>query len=104
MAYTVGQRHTELGVRAAMGATAAGLVRMVMTEGMRMTLVGAAIGLLLGALSQLMAAQLFQVEAIDPLIYAGATLLLVSVAVLACGVPAPRAAVRIDPAAALRSE
>jgi putative ABC transport system permease protein len=104
MAYLVGQRRTELGVRAAMGATATGLVRLVMAEGMRMTLAGMVIGLLLaGALSRLIAAQLFQVDAIDPVLYAVATALLVGVAGLACGVPAVRA-VRVDPAAVLRSE
>jgi putative ABC transport system permease protein len=50
-----------------------------------------------------MAAQLFQVEAVDPLVYAGVTLLLVTVAGLACGVPAIRAA-RAEPASALRAE
>jgi putative ABC transport system permease protein len=104
MAYTVGQRRTELGVRAAMGATAAGLVRMVMGEAMRMTLLGVAIGLVLaGVLSRAIAAQLFQVEAIDPVLYAVVTTLLVAVAALACGVPAVRA-VRVDPAAALKSD
>jgi putative ABC transport system permease protein len=104
MAYVVGQRRTELGVRAAMGATAAQLVTMVMAEGMWMTVAGVGIGLVLaGALSRLIAAQLFQVEAIDPSLYAAATMLVVVVAGLACSVPAFRA-VRVDPAAVLRSE
>jgi putative ABC transport system permease protein len=104
MAYTVGQRRTELGVRAAMGATAAGLVRMVMGEAMRMTAAGVVIGLALaGGLSRAIAAQLFQVESIDLLVYGGVTMLLVTVAALACGVPACRAA-RTDPASALRTE
>ena len=104
MAYTVGQRRTELGVRAAMGATAAGLVWMVMAEVMRMTMAGVAIGLVLaGGLSRAIAAQLFQVEAIDPLVYSGVTMLLVMVAALACGLPACRAA-RTEPASALRAE
>jgi putative ABC transport system permease protein len=104
MAYMVGQRRTELGVRAAMGATAAQLVGMVMAEGMWMTVAGVGIGLVLaGALSRLIAAQLFQVEAIDPSLYAAATMLVIVVAGLACSVPAFRA-VRVDPAAVLRSE
>jgi putative ABC transport system permease protein len=104
MAYTVGQRRTELGVRAAMGASATGLVRMIVTEGMRMTVAGVAIGLLLaGGMSRLIASQLFRVEPIDPMLYTIATTLLVVVSALACGVPAIRA-VRVDPAAVLKSE
>ena len=104
MAYMVGLRRTELGVRAAMGATAAQLVRIVITEGMQMTLAGIAIGLVLaGALSRLLVAQLFQIEAIDPLLYATATTLIVGVAGLACSVPVYRA-VRINPATVLRGE
>ena len=71
MAYMVGQRRTELGLRAAMGATAAQLARMVIGDGMRMTLAGVALGLVLaGVLSRVLAAQLFQVDALDPLLYA----------------------------------
>jgi len=87
-----------------MGATAAQLVRIVITEGMQMTLAGIAIGLVLaGALSRLLVAQLFQIEAIDPLLYATATTLIVGVAGLACSVPVYRA-VRINPATVLRGE
>jgi putative ABC transport system permease protein len=104
MAYMVGQRRTELGVRAAMGATAPQLMRMVMTEGMWMTVAGVGIGLVLaGALSQLIASHLFQVEALNLSLYAVGTALLVGVAGIACSVPAFRA-VRVDPAAVLRSE
>lgn len=104
MAYTVSQRRKELGVRAALGASAAGLLRLVLADGLRMTLIGAAIGLLLaGVLSRLITAHWFQVDAIDPVLYAGVTVLLVAVACLACGVPALRGA-RVDPAVALRCE
>ncbi len=104
MAYAVNQRHTEFGVRAALGASAAGLLRLVLADGLLMTVKGVAIGLLLASvLSRLMRAQLFQVEAIDPMVYAGMTVLLVVVASLACGIPAWRAA-RVDPAAALRRQ
>jgi putative ABC transport system permease protein len=104
MAYTVSQRRGELGVRAALGATAGELLRLVMVDGLRMTAIGVGIGLLLAAgLSRLLSAQLFQVEAIDPVVYAGVTALFVVVACLACGVPAFRAA-RVDPATALRHE
>ena len=84
------------------GRHAAQLVRIVITEGMQMTLAGIAIGLMLaGALSRLLVAQLFQIEAIDPLLYATATTLIVGVAGLACSVPVYRA-VRINPATVLR--
>jgi ABC-type antimicrobial peptide transport system permease subunit len=87
-----------------MGASATGLVRMIVTEGMRMTVAGVAIGLLLaGGMSRLIASQLFRVEPIDPMLYTIATTLLVVVSALACGVPAIRA-VRVDPAAVLKSE
>jgi putative ABC transport system permease protein len=104
MAYTVNQRQKEFGVRAALGASAAGLLRLVLAEGLWMTAIGAAIGVLLASvLSRLMTAHLFGVEPVDPVLYAGVTLLLAAVASLACGVPALRAA-RVDPAAALRGE
>ena len=74
-----------------MGATAGQLARMVVADGMRMTLAGVALGLVLaGAVSRVLVGQLFQVDAVDPLLYAAATTLLVAVAVLACGVPAWR--------------
>jgi ABC-type antimicrobial peptide transport system permease subunit len=102
MAYTVSQRREELGVRAAFGASASSLLRLVMADGLRMTAAGAAIGLALAAaLSRVMTTQLFQVEAIDPIVYAGVTVLFVVVAGIACGFPAFRAA-RVDPSVALR--
>ena len=104
MAFTVTERRGELGVRAAMGASALSLLRLVLADGLRMTVIGTGIGLLLAVgLSRLMATQLFQVEAIDPIVYGGVTLLFLGVACLACGVPALQAA-RTDPAAALRCE
>jgi putative ABC transport system permease protein len=104
MSYTVSQRGVELGVRAAVGASAASLLRLVMADGLRMTLAGAAIGLLLaGALSNLMTSQLFEVKAIQVSVYASMTVALIGVASLACWIPAVRAA-GVDPVTALRSE
>ena len=104
MAYTVTERRSELGIRAAMGATAASLLRLVLVDGLRTTAMGAAIGLSLAiGLSQVMTAQLFQVKAIDPIIYAGVTVLFFAVSYLASSVSALQAA-RTNPAPTLRSE
>jgi putative ABC transport system permease protein len=91
-------------VRAAVGASTASLLRLVMTDGLRMTLVGVGIGLLLAVgLSGAMSAQLYEIQGIDLRVYAGTTVLLLVVAALACWVPAVRA-VRVDPVSALRPE
>jgi ABC-type antimicrobial peptide transport system permease subunit len=104
MSYTVTQRREELGVRAAIGASALSLLRLVMIDGLRMTLTGAGIGLVLAAvLSNLLATMLFEVQGINVAVYAWVTMLLVIVAGLACSIPAIRAA-RIDPVTALRGD
>jgi putative ABC transport system permease protein len=104
LAYMVGQRRRELGLRAALGATSADLLQLVMAHGLRMTAVGVGIGLLVASvLTRLMSPHLFQVSAVDPGIYVTVSLTLIVVAGLACGVPALRAT-RVDPAAALRNE
>jgi putative ABC transport system permease protein len=104
LTYTVNQRRRELGIRAALGATAADAVRLVMLDGLRLTIFGVAIGLpLAGALSQLISSQLFHVNAIDPVVYAVVAVMLVIVAGVACGFPALRAT-RVDPMSALRCE
>jgi putative ABC transport system permease protein len=104
MSYTVSQRRAELGLRAALGASAASLLGLVMVDGLRMILAGAAIGLLLAsALSSLMASQLFEVRAIHASVYASMAMVLIVVAAVACWIPAVSAA-RVDPVTALRSE
>jgi predicted permease len=104
LAYTIGQRRRELGLRAALGATSVDAMRLVMGDGLRLTGLGIAIGLpLAGALTRLMSAQLFQITSVDPEVYAGASLLLFTIAGLACGVPAFRAT-RVDPVTALRCD
>jgi ABC-type antimicrobial peptide transport system permease subunit len=104
MAYTVTQRRQEIGVRVALGATAADVLRLVVTEGLSITGAGVAIGLLLAAgLSRLMTTMLFQVSAIDPAIYSLVAVVLTIVAGCACGWPAFRAT-RVDPVRALRCE
>jgi putative ABC transport system permease protein len=104
LSYSVSQRRREMGIRAALGSTRAGIVRLVLREGMVLTVAGLAIGLgtALGA-TRLMASLLFGVTALDALSFATAPLALLGVAAAACLSPARRAAA-VDPAEALRSE
>jgi putative ABC transport system permease protein len=104
MAYTVSQRRIELGIRAALGATAGDLMRLVLSQGMRVTAIGICLGLCVAAaLSQFLSKQLFHVQAIDPLIYFSTSMLVVVVAALACGMPSIQAA-RVDPVTTLHNE
>ncbi|MFI5233327.1 MAG: ABC transporter permease [Gemmatimonadales bacterium] len=104
IAYLSGRRTREIGVRIALGAQRADVMRLVLGEGVRMALAGAAIGTVAAlALTRLMAAQLYGVSAHDPLTFAAVAALLVLVAIAACYIPALRAT-RVDPMAAMRSE
>ncbi|MGH9330840.1 MAG: FtsX-like permease family protein, partial [Vicinamibacterales bacterium] len=104
LSYGVSQRRRELGLRAALGAERADLVRLVLGEGLASTLVGVAIGLAGAAgLTRLMEAVLFGVTPLDALAFTLAPLVLVPVAVVACLLPGFRAA-STDPAVALRCE
>jgi predicted permease len=104
MTYTVAQRTQEIGVRMALGAGRADVLRMVLSRGVRLALVGAAIGFA-GALAstRLLESLLFEVSAMNPVIFSLAVIALVSVAVFAAFIPARRAA-SIDPMRALRTE
>jgi putative ABC transport system permease protein len=102
MALAVSQRRHEIGVRMAIGARPGEILRMVLGQGMALALAGAALGLI-GALvlTHLLQKLLFEVGPADPLTYAGVAAVLGVAAVIACYVPARRAA-RVDPMLALR--
>ncbi len=104
MAYSVTQRTQEIGVRVALGATTRNVLAMVVGEGLKMTVVGLAVGLA-GAfwLTRWMASLLFEVSATDPVTFAIVGFGLTAVGLLACFVPARRAA-KVDPMVALRYE
>jgi putative ABC transport system permease protein len=104
MAFTVSQRQREVGIRMALGASFAGVVRMVFHEGMRPALIGLGAGLLAAiAGARLIASLLFEVTAYDPAVFAAAIAVVLAAAALACWLPARRAA-RVDPLVALRAE
>jgi predicted permease len=103
MAYAVGQRTSEIGIRMAMGALPGQVRGMVVGQGLRLTGLGLAIGLVSALLvTRAMRSLLFETPAADPFIYLGIAVLLTSIAALACWIPARRAA-RVDPLIALRS-
>jgi putative ABC transport system permease protein len=104
VSYGISQRRRELGVRAALGASRPALLAMVIREGLAVTLLGLGAGLIAAAaLTRLMRGVLFGVAPLDPMSFMAAPFLLIPVAVLACLIPASRAA-RTDPAEALRTE
>jgi predicted permease len=104
VAHAVERRTREIGVRMALGATRAGILGLVMRNGMRMVIAGAAAGLVVAALvTRALRGLLFGVPALDPLTFAGVTGLLLLVAVCAMLVPALRA-MRLGPTAALRMD
>jgi predicted permease len=104
MAYAVGQRTHEIGVRMALGAEPAGVLRMVLAQGLRMALTGVVVGLAGSyALTRFMGSLLFEIKPTDPGTFTGVPLALVVVAMVASYIPARRAT-RVDPMVALRYE
>jgi putative ABC transport system permease protein len=104
VSYSVTQRTNEIGLRVALGAQPADVLRMVVQRGLVVSLIGVALGLPAAfALARLIRTLLFGVTAADPMVFVGVPVLLVAVAAMASYLPAQRA-MRIDPTAALRSE
>ncbi len=104
LAYAVSQRTSELGIRMALGAQPGQVVRLVMANGLQLVALGLAIGLVGAAgAARLIQTLLFNVQPLDPLVYAGVAVVFTLIASLACLVPSMRAS-RIDPLIALRAE
>ena len=104
IAYSVSQRTCEIGIRLALGCPTTEILRLIIQKGLVLALAGATIGLLASlAMTRLIQALLFRVAFTDPLTFLASGLLLLAVALLACWIPARRAA-KLDPMMALRHE
>ena len=104
MSLNVANRRGEFGIRLALGAQTANVLRMILGQGLRLAIAGVAVGLLGAfALTRLLKGLLFGISASDPLTFAVIALVLIGVALLACWIPARRAT-KVDPLEALRSE
>jgi predicted permease len=102
MSYSVSQSRRELGLRMALGASVRDLLRLVISRGMRLTMAGIIIGAIAAlSLTRLMGDLLYQVSPRDPLAFGSALIVMIAVSLIACFLPARRAA-RIDPVTALR--
>ena len=104
MSYSVSQRTREIGIRIALGAAGPEVIKLVLRQGLRLTLAGLAIGLV-GALgmTRLLSGMLYEVRPTDPMTFAGVSVLLAAIALLASYIPARRAT-KVDPMVALRCE
>jgi putative ABC transport system permease protein len=104
VAYTVSQRTQEIGLRMAIGAQQGDVLRMVVGGGMKLAVLGVAVGIASAlALAQVLATMLYEIKPFDPASYLATAAILMAVAILACYVPARRA-MRVDPVVAMRQE
>jgi len=104
ISFSVSQRTQEIGMRMVLGATRADVLRLIVAQGLRLTIAGLAIGVVAAfALTRLLTRMLFGIGPLDPLTYGAIPVLLALVALLACYLPARRA-VRVEPMEALRYE
>jgi putative ABC transport system permease protein len=104
MSYSVAARKREIGIRVSVGATPKDIFRLILSEGLRVTVIGIAIGLFASlALTRMISSLLFEVHATDPLAFSLAAVALVFAALLACYIPARRA-IAVDPVSAIRAD
>lgn len=104
MSFSVSRRAREVGIRMALGASAASVVRLILKGGLRQLAVGLVLGLVLAAaIARLMTVILFDVEPLDPVVFGGVALVLAATGAFAILIPARRAAL-VDPSDAMRSE
>jgi putative ABC transport system permease protein len=104
IAFSVAQRAREIVIRVALGASRAGIFRMVLGDGLRLTLIGAMAGLVaIIGLTRFLRSLLFEIQPLDPVTLISVICVLIFVSLLACYVPARRTT-KADPASVLREE
>jgi putative ABC transport system permease protein len=104
LSYVVAERTREIGVRMALGATAGAVRRMVVSQGAKVVLVGAVVGVVAAlASTRFLDALLYEVDAVDPVVFAGMAIMMIGIGMLASYVPARRAS-NVNPIESLRND